>query len=224
MTFTTISTESFISDDTCCVFRLTLQGEEEIKENTACDIDTSKARDPESSLSIILRPVWMIICIAFLAGCLSWIPIESYTSMNVSTNTLPWFAVLIAAIIKQPWATLDFNLKLMEPYYRLCKGNSRPDRSLTLDHQGTPYGKLPWKALRNWHCLIALVGFGSILGDVLTVTLTSLSATTETYKTFSMSSRLSILIGFFHLHCARGLCSFKLTAVHASAAGDHRFD
>lgn len=178
-------------------FRLTLQGEGEIKPNAP---GVSRSGDPESPLPIILRPLWMISYIVFLCCCLPWIPVVSYTSMNVITNTLPWLPVLTAAIIKQVWATLDFNLKLMEPYYRLCKGNSRPDRALTLDYQGTPYGILPYKALLNRHYLVALVGVGSILADVLTVTLTSLSASTETYRTFSVSSILSIVI-VFHLIC-----------------------
>ncbi|KAK1140327.1 hypothetical protein N8T08_010462 [Aspergillus melleus] len=163
--------------------------------------DTSKSRGPESPLPIILRPVYLLSFITFLAGCLPWIPVVSYTSLNVITNTLPWLPVLIAAIIKQVWATLDFNLKLIEPYYTLSKGNARPDTTLTLDYQGTPYGILPCKALRNRHYLVALVGFGSILGDVLTVTLTSLSTTTETYRTFQISSVLSIVIVFLLICC-----------------------
>ncbi|PLB51490.1 hypothetical protein P170DRAFT_453201 [Aspergillus steynii IBT 23096] len=178
-------------------FRLGLQGEGEIKEKIAPD--SSKPREPESPLPIILRPIWMISFIVFLGGCLPWIPVVCFTSLNVITTTLPWLPVLISSIIRQVWATLDFNLKLMEPYYRLSKGNERPDRTLTLDYQGTPYGILPCKALWNGHYLVAMVGFGTILGDVLTVTLTSLSTATETYRTFSISAILSIIIVFIHI-------------------------
>jgi len=99
--------------------------------------------------------------------------------------------------MKQLWTTLEFNVKMIEPYYILSKGNARPEITLTLDYQGTPYGLLPIAALLRGHYLVALVGLGSVLGDLLTVTASSLSLTNETYRSFISSSPSPLLLSFF---------------------------
>ena len=81
----------------------------------------------------------------------------------------------------------------MEPYHTLSKGNA-PPATLVLDYQGVPYGILPCKAVLHRHYLVALIGFGSILGDIFTVTLSSLSLTSETHNSFFSSSILSMAI------------------------------
>ncbi|OJJ36572.1 hypothetical protein ASPWEDRAFT_50034 [Aspergillus wentii DTO 134E9] len=143
---------------------------------------------------IILRTYVLLAFIAFMVVCLPFIPAISYTSLNKITRTLPWLPVLLSTLIKQIWATLEFNVKMLEPFYTLSKGNAHPEQTLTLDYQGTPYGLLPCKALLNRHYLVALIGIGSILGDILTITFSSLSLASETPSSFYSSSILSTTI------------------------------
>lgn len=107
--------------------------------------------------------------------CLVLVPIINFTPANKVSIKLPWLPVLIATLIKQVWTTLEFAVRAIEPFYVLSKGNARPQATLTLDYRGTPYGILPFLALRNKHFIVALVGFGSVLGDILTVTVSSFS-------------------------------------------------
>ena len=107
------------------------------------------------------------------------------------------------------WSTLDYDVRMMEPFYRLSHGSANPN-TLTLDYRGTPYGIMPIKALLNRHFLVALVGFGSMLADVLTVTVSAFSVNgtgflagrnemtfseaDETFKSFWGSVILSLII------------------------------
>lgn len=143
-----------------------------------------------------------LVYLTFLGAA---IPIVTYTNANVVAEKLPWLPVLLAVIAKQMWTTLEFAIKMLEPFYALSKGNARPENTLTLDYQGTPYGVLPFQAIMDKHYLVTLVGIGSILSDVLTVTSASLSLHDETEKSFMASSALSTVIVFFLL------CSAILT-------------
>ncbi|KKA24320.1 hypothetical protein T310_1647 [Rasamsonia emersonii CBS 393.64] len=160
-------------------------------------------RKVENPLPIILRRGPGIAFIVFLAVCWALIPIVTYTGANVLVTSAPWLPILVAAVIKQLWTTLESAVKMLEPFYVLSQGNARPEVTLTLDYQGIPYGVLPVRALLNRHYLVALVGMGSILGDVLTVTASSLSLSLhdETVSSFIASSSLSTIITAF-LVCA----------------------
>ncbi|KAL1969634.1 hypothetical protein VTN77DRAFT_8187 [Rasamsonia byssochlamydoides] len=150
---------------------------------------------------IILRRGPGIAFIVFMTVCLALIPIVTYTGANVVATRVPWLPILMAAVVKQLWTTLEFAVKMLEPFYVLSRGNARPELTLTLDYQGIPYGVLPVRAILNRHYLVALVGVGSILGDILTVTASSLSLNDETVESFIASSTLSMLITAF-LVCA----------------------
>ncbi len=99
----------------------------------------------------------------------------NFTDARVIPNAVPWLPILIATLIKIVWTTFEFDVRMMEPFYILSQGNAPPEKSLTLDYQGTIYGWLPIKALLNGHYIVALVGVSSILADVLTVTVSSFS-------------------------------------------------
>lgn len=172
------------------LYKSTIWQGEYIKQTDPAVADTKK----ENPHPIILRQATLLTFIVFLIICLPFIPAISYTRLNEVTHKLPWLPILLATLIKQLWATLEFALKMMEPFYTLTRGNARPDQTLTLDYQGVPYGILPCKALVNRHYLVSMIGFGSILGDMLTVTLSSLSMKTETENSFYTSSILSIAI------------------------------
>lgn len=163
------------------------------------DDDLSSRRRATNPHPIILHPHFLVVFLAFLCICLPLIPIATYTRVNTVAVHLPWLLTLIATLIKQLWTTLEFAVKMIEPFYTLSKGNAPPSLTLTLDYQGTPYGLLPFQALLHSHYLVALVGLGSILGDILTVVASSLSlsAERETQQSFTVSSTLAIAITVF---------------------------
>lgn len=144
---------------------------------------------------IILRSTWLISFIVFMFVCLPFVPAISFDdTLNRGVHRNQWFPVLVSALIKQLWATLQFNVKMLEPFHTLSKGNARPEQTLTLDYQGTPYGAILFKALFNKHWLVALVSAGAVLGDLLTITMSSLAVKTETRKSHNTSSILSTAI------------------------------
>ena len=154
--------------------------------------------------------------ISFMALCLVSIPIINFTSARVIPNSQPWLPVLAATVIKMLWTTFESDVRLMEPFYILSKGQAPPQMSLTLDYQGTVYGWMPVKATFNGHYLVALVGVCSVLLDVLTVTVSSFSVNSaaflhitrnqnnvsnqdQTFVSFWVSVMLSIVILVFSI-------------------------
>jgi Protein of unknown function (DUF3433) len=165
-------------------------------------------RNLESPHPMMLQLKAGIPFLSFLAFCLLAVPIINFTKANIIPNTVPWLPILIATLIKIVWTTFEFDVRMMEPFYILSKGNAPPEMSLTLDYQGTVYGWFPIKAILNGHFILALVGFASILADLLTVTVSSFSVNgapflhsssnaslqDETFKSFLGSVTLSIII------------------------------
>jgi hypothetical protein len=178
------------------LYRSTIWQGECIKPTTKKDRADPSTSKPQNPHPMILRKISLLAFVAFMAVCLAFIPAISYTDLNTITNTLPWLAILVATLIKQLWATLEFAVKMIEPFHTLSLGDARPDLTLTLDYQGVPYGLLPFKAALKGHYLVALIGVGSMLADILTVTFSSLSlaADSETESSFYASSALSIAI------------------------------
>ncbi|MCH1932974.1 DUF3433 domain-containing protein, partial [Shewanella sp. A25] len=80
--------------------------------------------------------------IAFLTIFLVLIPIITYTDVNIIARTTPWLPILAATVIKPLWTTLEFAVKMLEPFYIRSRGNARPEMTLTLDYPGMPYGLL----------------------------------------------------------------------------------
>lgn len=119
--------------------------------------------------------------IGLLTACLLLIPIINFTPARVIPNAVPWLPVLVATIIKMMWSTLDFNIRMIEPFYILSNGYADVRDTLTLDYRGTPPGIMPIKALLERHPMVALVGFGSILTDILTVIVSSFSVNSESF-------------------------------------------
>lgn len=151
---------------------------------------------------MVLRKGPGIAFLVYLAVLALLIPFFTYTNANAVVQVLPWLPVLLAIIAKQMWNTLEFAIKMLEPFYALSQGNARPENTLTLDYQGTPYGLLPFQAILSKHYLVFTIGIGSVFSDVLTVTSASLSLRDETQKSFIASSALSTVIVFFLLSSA----------------------
>ena len=164
----------------------------------------------ESPHPTMLRLTGGIPFVSFLAFCLLAVPVINFTGARIVPNSAPWLPILIATLIKIVWNTLECDVRTTEPFYILSKGNALPEMSLTLDYQGTVYGWFPIKALLNGHYIVALVGFCSMLADLLTVTVSSFSVNgagflhsspdsnaaseDETFKSFWASVILSIVI------------------------------
>lgn len=167
-------------------------------------------RNLESPHPMMLRLSAGIPFIAFLAFCLLAVPIINFTPARIIPNTVPWLPIMIATLIKIAWTAFESDVRMMEPFYILSKGNAPPEMSLTLDYQGTVYGWFPFKALLNRHYIVALVGVSSILADLLTVTVSSFSVNgagflhssssaassskDETFKSFWGAVILSIVV------------------------------
>lgn len=153
------------------------------------------------------------ICI--LAFCLIAVPVISLTPANIIPNAVSWLPILVATFLKLIWSTFKADVRLIEPFYRLSKGDCTAENSLTLDYQSTVYGWMPIRATLNGHFLVALVGLCSVLLDILSVTIGSfsvnyatfvkrndpqwkgLSSGDETFISFFVSLGLSCLILIF---------------------------
>jgi hypothetical protein len=184
--------------------------------NPATEESPESVRKSESTHPLMLRLQAGIPFISFMALCLVSIPIINFTSARVIPNAQPWVPVLAATVIKMLWTTFESDVRLMEPFYILSKGQAPPQMSLTLDYQGTVYGWMPVKATFNGHYLVALVGVCSVLLDVLTVTVSSFSVNSaaflhitrnqnnvsnqdQTFVSFWVSVMLSIVILVFSI-------------------------
>lgn len=169
---------------------------------------------------IMLQLTAGIPFIIVLTICLACVPIISLTKARIVPKTVPWLPILVATLLKLIWSTFEADVRLIEPFYQLSKGNATPQNSLTLDYQSTVYGWLPIRAALNGHFLVALVGLSSVCLDVLSVTIGSfsvnssvflkmpgntdngVSAEDETYISFWASLVLSISILVFVISVA----------------------
>jgi len=153
---------------------------------------------------------------------------------NVVTEKIPFFLTAIATIIKLIWGTMNNDIRMLEPFYLLSL-HKAPPRTLTLDYTGTNPIFLPFKAALNKQYLVAIVGLGSILTEVLTVCVSSFSVdgkkfipgqghpdngmddvddrynTEETFRSFWVSFALVIAILFILVSIA---CTVYLRRSH----------
>jgi hypothetical protein len=189
--------------------------------------NSEEERKIEHPHPIMLRLKAGIPFIGLLIAFLIFIPLISLTPANIIPNRAPWLPVLIATIIKQLWTTFEFDVRMMEPFYLLSKRHAPPAMTLTLDYTGTPYAYITVQSFFNKHYLLSLVSFGSILVDILTVTVSSfsvngrnllrphdsdphspesspdsLSSGDQTFRSFWVSVALSMAISLFLIACA----------------------
>lgn len=91
---------------------------------------------------------------------------------NTITDKAPWFLTALAVCIKLAWGTLETDVRMIEPFYILSRRHASP-KVLTLDYTAMAFGWLPIRAFLNGHYLVALVGLGSVLAEILTICSTS---------------------------------------------------
>jgi flagellar basal body-associated protein FliL len=112
--------------------------------------------------------------IAFIIAFAAAIPVVMVVDgADIVTDTFPVMTGL-AVIIKILWNTVNCDVRMLQPFYILSRRHA-PAKTLTLDYAGTNLLWLPIKALINGHYLVMLVAFGSILTEVLTVCVSSIS-------------------------------------------------
>lgn len=113
--------------------------------------------------------------IFFMIAVTASIPIFMfYDGAADVTVTVPFLMTALATIIRILWNTLNCDVRMLQPFWILAHRHA-PAKTLTLDYAGTNPLLLPFAALFNGHYLVALVAFGSILAEVLTVCVSSIS-------------------------------------------------
>lgn len=153
--------------------------------------------------------------ITSLGFCLLIVSIINFTAPRVVPNELLFLPILIASVIKIIWTTFEFDVRMIEPFYIIFKGNAPREMSLKLLYQGAVYRWFPNKALFNGYYLLSLFGFSSILADILTITVSSFSANNmpspcspeddvgdKTHKSFLGSVTLCIVLLSILILCA----------------------
>lgn len=161
----------------------------------------------------MLRKIAALPFMGFMVFCLVAVIAISLTKARKVPNAAPWLPVLFATVLKLLFTTFEADVRLMEPFYQLSRGNARPENSLTLDYQATVYGWMPIRAALNRHWIVSLVGLASVTLDILTVTVGSFSVDSheflqnregkdvsnqdETFVSFVVSLTLSIVILIF---------------------------
>ncbi|KAF7874184.1 hypothetical protein EAF04_002856 [Stromatinia cepivora] len=118
------------------------------------------------------------------------IPIILFTPANIITDKAPWLLTLGAVSIKLCWGSLETAIRMIEPFYILSLRHASPT-ALTLDYTAMAFGWLPIRAFLNGHYLVAIVGLGSVLAEILTVCVTSFSTVTGNDFTSGLSSSSS---------------------------------
>ncbi|EFQ29197.1 hypothetical protein CGRA01v4_11633 [Colletotrichum graminicola] len=151
-------------------------------ENPASSQETDRFKDDYASQNPhprSLRPHGFLPFIIGILLFLGFIPVFLFSNASVITAKAPWIVTALAVSIKLGWGGLETDMRMMEPYYILSKRHS-PSKTLTLDYTAMPFGLMPFQAFFNGHMLMFLVGFGSMMAEVLTVLLTGLATVVGT--------------------------------------------
>ncbi len=144
---------------------------------TAAAREGDRYRDadlPENPHPLMMRREGYAPFMAALLLFLGSIPAFLFTGASVVTERAPWVITAAAVGLKMSWASIDTDIRMMEPYYILSRRHA-PARTLTLDYTAMPFAVRAFRALFNRHWMVFLVGWGSIMAEGLTVFVTSLS-------------------------------------------------
>lgn len=141
---------------------------------------TERDRFVDSHLSenphpLMLRAAGAAPFLAGIAVFLALIPVFLFTRATIVTDRAPWVVTALAVCVKLGWASLETDVRLLEPYYILSRRHA-PARTLTLDYTAMPSSA--WAAAAaalNGHWVVFLVAAGSVLAECLTVLVTSLA-------------------------------------------------
>jgi hypothetical protein len=124
---------------------------------------------------LMLRKRAGVFFIAFMVCVTASIPIFMFVdSVGIVTEKLPFLMTALATMIRIMWNTMNCDVRMLQPFWILAQRHA-PAKTLTLDYAGTNPLLLPIKAMFNGHYLVMLVALGSILAEVLTVCVSSIS-------------------------------------------------
>lgn len=141
-------------------------------------IRNSKERLHEHSTDprpLMLRLVCGVPFIAYIVLVTAAIPLFTFVEeTSVVTDKVPFLLTGLATIVKILWNTMNCDVRMLQPFYILAKRHA-PPKTLTLDYAGTNPLFLPIISIINRHWLVALVAVGSILAEVLTVCVSSIT-------------------------------------------------
>jgi hypothetical protein len=124
---------------------------------------------------LMLRKRAGIPFITFMVLVMASIPIFMFfDDAGIVTEKLPFLMTALATVIRIMWNTMNCDVRMLQPFWILAQRHA-PAKTLTLDYAGTNPLLLPFKAMFNGHFLVMLVAFGSILAEILTVCVSSIS-------------------------------------------------
>ncbi|XPS96428.1 hypothetical protein M3J09_005696 [Ascochyta lentis] len=124
---------------------------------------------------LMLRLISGVPFIAYIVLVTAAVPVFTFMEQtSVVTDKIPFLLTGLATIIKILWNTMNCDVRMLQPFYILSKRGA-PAKTLTLDYAGTNPLFLPFLALFNGHWLVALVALGSILAELLTVCVSSIT-------------------------------------------------
>jgi hypothetical protein len=124
---------------------------------------------------LMLRPISGVPFVIYIVMVTAAIPIFTFLEKtSVVTDKVPFLLTGLATIVKILWNTMNCDVRMLQPFYILSKRHA-PPKTLTLDYAGTNPLFLPIIAIFNRHWLVALVAFGSVLAEVLTVCVSSIT-------------------------------------------------
>lgn len=113
--------------------------------------------------------------VAFMIAVTVAIPVFMFLDgAGIITEKLPFFMTALATIIRILWNTMNCDVRMLQPFWILAQRHA-PAKTLTLDYTGTNPLLLPFKAMFNGHFLVMLIAIGSILAELLTVCVSSIS-------------------------------------------------
>jgi hypothetical protein len=124
---------------------------------------------------LMLRKRSGVPFIAFMVLVTVSIPIFMFLDgAGIVTEKLPFLMTALATIIRILWNTMNCDVRMLQPFWILAQRHA-PAKTLTLDYAGTNPLLLPFIAMSNGHFLVMLIAFGSILAEILTVCVSSIS-------------------------------------------------
>lgn len=124
---------------------------------------------------LMLRKRLGIPFVCFIIAVTGSIPVFMFVdAAGVVTEKLPFLMTALATVIRILWNTMNCDVRMLQPFFILAKRHA-PAKTLTLDYAGTNPLYLPLKSLFNRHYLVMFVAFGSVLAEILTVCVSSIS-------------------------------------------------
>jgi Protein of unknown function (DUF3433) len=113
----------------------------------------------------------MLLILGLLLAVLT--PVLNMTPARVVVAKTPWLPTAFAVSYKMLWGQFEVHIRTTEPYWHLCCGRA-PGSTLAVDYTSLPTPALGLRALANGHLGLALIGFNSMLAEVLVVCAASL--------------------------------------------------